>query len=223
MASARDEIFASLRRSMGVTGQEATRKMEVQTRLMQKPRGIVPQRGYVAGEERIELFTRQAQNVQADVKRAAHLSDVAPIVRAYLRERNLPALLRRGQAPLLHAIDWDAQQLTLLDGPSDGHDANGLSVALGGCAETGSLVLVSGPDNPTTLNFLPDNHIVLIEANKIEPSFEDIWQKLRMIFGPDTLPRTVNFITGPSRSADIEQTMLLGAHGPRNLLIVIIG
>jgi L-lactate dehydrogenase complex protein LldG len=197
--------------------------MNVETRLAQKPRGIVPMRGQLEHEERIALFCQQARNVQADVERVGEISAIGPLIATYLNSQDQSVQLRGGDAAVLHKIDWQAHNISLTHGPSAGNDAHSISVAVCGCAETGSLVLLSGRDNPTTLNFLPDTHIVLIEAQTIDPHFEDIWHRLRGHFGNGPLPRTINMITGPSRSADIEQTMLLGAHGPRRLLIVVIG
>ena len=97
------------------------------------------------------------------------------------------------------------------------------SHAFAGVAETGTLVLLSGPDNPTTLNFLPDTHIVMLSADDVAGDYETVWRRLRERYGPGALPRTVNLITGPSRSADIEQTLILGAHGPRALHILVVG
>ena len=79
------------------------------------------------------------------------------------------------------------------------------------------------PDNPTTLNFLPDLHVIVVNAADILPDFETVMASLRARFGGGRLPRNVNFITGPSRSADIEQTLILGAHGPRQLHVVVVG
>lgn len=90
-------------------------------------------------------------------------------------------------------------------------------------AETGTLFLVSGADNPTTLNFLPETHIVLICAGDVAGSYEEAFDRLRAIYGESTLPRTVNLISGPSRTADIEQTIVRGAHGPKRLHVVILG
>ena len=87
----------------------------------------------------------------------------------------------------------------------------------------GTLMLLSGPENPTTLNFLPDTHIVMVKADDIAGDYETVWQRIRELYGPGKLPRTVNLVTGPSRSADIEQTLILGAHGPRALHILIVG
>ena len=96
------------------------------------------------------------------------------------------------------------------------------SGAFAGIAESGTLTLVSGPDNPTTLNFLPDNHFIIVAASDIVGDHDSVWRKLRERYGKGVMPRTVNMITGPSRSGDIEQTLLLGAHGPRRLHIVIV-
>ena len=83
--------------------------------------------------------------------------------------------------------------------------------------------MTSGADNPTTLNFLPETAIVVLDAADIAGDYETVWDRLLPPGGEGLLPQTVNLITGPSRSADIEQTLLLGAHGPRSLHIVVVG
>ncbi len=88
---------------------------------------------------------------------------------------------------------------------------------------SGTLVLTSGADNPTTLNFLPETAIVVLDAADIAGDYETVWERLQQQAGENPLPRTINLISGPSRSADIEQTLLLGAHGPRNLHIIVVG
>ena len=97
-----------------------------------------------------------------------------------------------------------------------------------GFAETGTLMMASGPDHPSTLNFLPETHIVVLPAARIGGAYEEGWAHLRAEAargdgeGDGFMPRTVNLVTGPSRTADIEQTIALGAHGPRRLHIVIV-
>jgi L-lactate dehydrogenase complex protein LldG len=127
-----------------------------------------------------------------------------------------------GEDARLAAMPWSATTLEISGGPSDGHDLNAVSVAFAGVAESGTLALASGAENPTTLNFLPDNHFVIVATSDIVADYESVWRKLRAHYGKGVMPRTVNFITGPSRSADIEQTLLLGAHGPRRLHILIV-
>jgi L-lactate dehydrogenase complex protein LldG len=119
-------------------------------------------------------------------------------------------------------MPWGETALEVREGVSDGSDLNGVSHAFGGVAETGTLVLVSGPDNPSTLNFLPDNHIVVVNARDVQGDYEEVWSRIRFAYGKGEMPRTVNYVTGPSRSGDIEQTILLGAHGPRRLHIVVV-
>ncbi|HET7716959.1 MAG TPA: lactate utilization protein [Bauldia sp.] len=221
--SPRDTILAKIRRSLHVDGSDVGRRAIVIARLEGTPRSVVPARGQLPAEERIALFSAMAEKVSATVARVASSQDVPRAVADYLRSRNLPAVLRMGDDPLLAGLPWEQTQVEVNRGPSDGSDAVGLSRALAGVAETGTLVLLSGPDNPTTLNFLPETHIVAVQAEDIAGDYETVWDTIRARYGKGTLPRTVNMITGPSRSADIEQTILLGAHGPRRLHIVVVG
>ena len=84
-------------------------------------------------------------------------------------------------------------------------------------------MLASGPMGPSTLNFLPETEIVLLSAEGVVGGLEEAWRLLRSRLPQGQLPRTVNFITGPSRSADIGQKLQLGAHGPRRLHIILVG
>jgi L-lactate dehydrogenase complex protein LldG len=128
-----------------------------------------------------------------------------------------------GADPRLAALPWQAEKsLQILHGPSAGNDEVGLSHAFGGVAETGTLVLASGPDNPTTLNFLPEHHIVVLDAADVAGDLETVLGRLRDAFGSGNLPRTVNLISGPSRSGDIDMKIILGAHGPRALHIIVV-
>jgi L-lactate dehydrogenase complex protein LldG len=220
--SARDEILAAVRRSLHVTGEEAPRRAAVEARLAQAPAGIIPERGQGEAGERAATFKAEAALAQASLAEVAAAADVPAEVARYLRENNLPATLRMGGDARLGAMPWGATALEVLRGPSDGNDRSAVSVAFAAVAESGTLALVSGPDNPTTLSFLPDNHVVVVFAADLVGDYESVFVKLRAVYGAGAAPRTVNFITGPSRSADIEQTLLLGAHGPRRLHIVVV-
>lgn len=222
MSSARDDVFASIRRALGVTGRETPRIASVTERLRSAPRGVVPSRGRAALPERLDIFRREAEMIAATTAVVASDGEVPAEVARFLREHNLPATLRMGPDERLARLDWSATAIAATIGPSEGDDLNALSHAFAGVAETGSLVLVSGADNPTTLNFLPDNHIVVLRADDLDSDMESVWDRLRQAYGKGTMPRTVNLITGPSRSGDIEQQIILGAHGPRRLHIVII-
>jgi L-lactate dehydrogenase complex protein LldG len=220
--SARDDIFANIRRSLGVKGSETIRRQIVQDRLERSPKGVIPKRGQVSGEERIALFKVQAEASLATVTEVSSAAEVPQSIALFLRNHNLPATLRMGDDQRLAAMPWADTTLEISHGPSKGHDLNAVSHAFGGVAETGTLAMVSGPENPSTLNFLPDNHIVVVSAKDIASDYESVWSRVRFAFGKSSMPRTVNFITGPSRSGDIEQTLLLGAHGPRRLHVVVV-
>lgn len=222
MSEARDTVLGTIRRSLGVTGREASRRDAVAARIAAARPGVVPARGQLPEAARLALFCEKAEAAAATVARVASAADVPGEVARFLRDNNLPATLRRGADPLLAALRWGDTALDVSVGPSDGGDMNGISRAFGAVAESGTLALVSGQDNPTTLNFLPDNHIVVVEARDVAGDYETVLARLRERFGKGAMPRTLNFVTGPSRSADIEQTLILGAHGPRRLHIVVI-
>jgi L-lactate dehydrogenase complex protein LldG len=221
--NARKAILANIRRSLGVTGAEAPRLFEVERRLAEAPAGVVPQRGQGDLAARAATFKAEAERAEASVAEVATMADAPAEVARYLRDNNCPPTVRMGADSRLAALPWGETALEVLTGPSDGHDLNGVSIALAGVAETGTLALVSGADNPTTLNFLPDSHIVLVRREDIVADYETAFARLRALYGRGGAPRTLNLVTGPSRSADIEQTLLLGAHGPRRLHIVIAG
>jgi L-lactate dehydrogenase complex protein LldG len=219
----REAILASIRRSLAVTGEEPSRRAAVSARLASHPRNLVPERGDGDRSHRLSLFTEMALAVSATVREVASSAEIPAAVQAYLRSHNLPQRLRHGADPLIESLPWAEHAPSLERGQGRAllSDETSLSRALAGVAETGTLIMTSGPDNPTTLNFLPENHIVLLLADDVAGNYEDVWDKLREKYGSN-LPRTVNMITGPSRTGDIEQTIELGAHGPRRLHILLV-
>jgi L-lactate dehydrogenase complex protein LldG len=70
--------------------------------------------------------------------------------------------------------------------------------------------------------FLPENHFVVLQAKDITGSYEESWDRFRATYGRGTLPRTVNLVSGPSATADIERTLVRGAHGPRRLAVFLV-
>jgi len=222
--SARQSVLASIRRSLGVSGAETPRQKAVADRLAGHPRGVIPARGQLAAKERLDLFAAMVEAAAGSIARVENLADVPAEVSAFLRRHNLPMAAQRGADPLLAALPWErAGTLEVSMEKTNANQLASVSHAFGAAAETGTVVMTSGADNPTSLNFLPDNHIVVLEAEDVAGDYETIWQRLREKFGAGTMPRAVNMITGPSRSADIEQTLILGAHGPRKLHVIVVG
>ena len=133
---------------------------------------------------------------------------------------NLPAEIVLAPDPSLDDLPWDERPLLRIRrGRAEAGDAVSLTPCFAAIAETGTLMLISGAATPTTLNFLPDTHIVLVHADQVVAAYEDGWDRLR---SAGAMPRAVNFITGPSRTGDIEQRIELGAHGPRRLHIILV-
>jgi L-lactate dehydrogenase complex protein LldG len=220
---ARERILGRIRRGLAVSGLEPGRKAEVAERLADHPRNLVPARSAGDAAHRQSLFESMATAVNVTIDRVASAEDVPAAVAAYLRDRNLPQRLRHGADPMLSRLPWGATAIEVATGRADPADEVSLSHALAGVAETGTLILTSGADNPTTLNFLPENHIVVLEASDVVGTYEDVWDRVRAKHGAGVMPRTVNMVTGPSRTGDIEQKIELGAHGPRRLHVIVVG
>lgn len=219
--SSRDAILGRIDASLKRGGMGRVSRQDIAARLAAPARNTVPARGDGDIGQRTALFIAEAERADATTERVAAVEEIGEAVLRFLARHNLPGRLKTAPHPLLDSIDWTRHPtLETGSGPAGDDDQAALSVAATGIAETGTLVLHSGPQSPTTLNFLPDNHIVVMPQSLIGGSYEDAWAALRE--ARTGMPRTVNWITGPSRSADIEQTLLLGAHGPRRLHILIL-
>ena len=227
MSAARDAILGGIRFALKrgpLPGETAAALAE---RVAAHRRNLVPARAAALDDAgRIDLFVRMAEEVQTTVARVTSGDDVPGEVARYLAAENLPAELVMAPDPALDAIPWESRPLLQIRrGRAGAGDAVSLTPCLAAIAETGTLMLVSGPDTPTTLNFLPDTQIVVMRAGQVVAAYEDGWDLIRgraTEGGPEAWPRTVNFITGPSRTGDIEQRIQLGAHGPRRLHVVLV-
>jgi L-lactate dehydrogenase complex protein LldG len=224
--SARDDILGGIRRSLRRDGSATEGAAEAAERVAAHRRNLIPARAAALDPAgRVELFVEMAEAVQTTVARIASDHDVPDEVARYLAAENLPAEVKIAPDPGLDALPWaDRPLLHIRRGKAEPGDAVSLTPCLAAVAETGTLMLISGEATPTTLNFLPDTHIVVLRAGQVVASYEDGWDLLRAQ-GADKLwglPRTVNFITGPSRTGDIEQRIELGAHGPRRLHVILV-
>jgi len=222
MSDARSTILNSIRRSLRRGELNDTARRAVEARLAQPPRGPAVARAAVAQPEKAALFCQWAEANNATVARVA-AREVPGEVSSYLARNNLPAAAAIAPSPQLAGFDWASQKmLSLRRGRAEASDQVAITGAFAGIAETGTLVMASGPEHPVTLNLLPDTHIVVLRESDIVGGYEDVWTRLRERYGKDRMPRTVNTITGPSRTGDIEQAMELGAHGPRRMHILVV-
>lgn len=217
----RETILKAIRAALGRRGDEPGRRGQVRARLERSPDGVIPSRALLPKHELITQFVMVLQERGTAVREVATLDTVPQAIEELLTDGELPLRLRHGSDELLCNLPWETTSIERDQGPATPDDHVSLSHALTAAAETGTLFLASGPENPSTLNFLPDTHIVVLRAEDLIGSYERAWDKLRM--NRDSLPRTVNLISGPSCTADIEQTLIHGAHGPIRLAVVIVG
>lgn len=223
--SARDQILGQIRRQLGRDGPiQGPARERCEQRLAEPPRGLIPERSRQEAAQLAQLFVEKAQKANCTVAEIGSLDEAPAAIAEYLSRENLPATLRRGAHPDLEAIPWETRPtLTVETGPTDGTHPVSVAAAFAGAAETGTLALLSGAEGPTTLNFLPESEIVVLRKSRIVGPYEDVWSMLRARNAEaGGMPRTVNLITGPSRTGDIEQTIELGAHGPLRLHILIV-
>ncbi len=221
--NSREAILGALRANLHRAADGGEGAKTVMKRLTTHAPNLIPMRGQQDPSARVAFFEDHAVAADSTVVRVASAEDVPAAVARFLRAHNLPTRLVRAPDPRLDAIPWRQQRILTLEARSaTENDAVSVTGAFGAVAETGTLVLTSGNASPTTLNFLPETHIVILWADQIDPDYESQWTRLRARYGEGMMPRTVNLVTGPSRSADIEQTLQLGAHGPRRLHIVIV-
>ena len=220
---ARSQILGGIRAALKRGPVEGEAAEPLAKRLTEPQRNLIPARSALDPAAQINLFQRMAELVQTTVTRVADPKDVPGAVAKYLADANLPAELAMAPDPTLDTYPWaDHPLLSIRRGKAEDHDPVSVTGAFAGIAETGTLVMTSGPEHPVSLNLLPDTHVVVLREADIVSGYEDVWARLRARYGKNTMPRTVNTITGPSRTGDIEQTIELGAHGPRRMHIVVV-
>lgn len=212
MSESRAAILASLRASLG---DPETRREAVEHHLAVPSRGPAP----AVGADLAADFTARIEAAAASVARVRGGAEVMAEVVAYLELRELPPRLLVAGDPWLRDLAWP-EGMRVESGAAGPDDLVCLSSAYAGIAETGSLALLSGPVTPTGLNFLPDQYLCLLRSGDIVRHIDDLWARLRA--ESRGMPRALNLITGPSRTADVEQTIQLGAHGPRSVHVILL-
>jgi L-lactate dehydrogenase complex protein LldG len=216
-------MLARVRRGLGVTAADAARQAAVAARLKASKPHLIPDRVTKPGTDLRALLRSFLEGQSATVVDVATPADVPSAVTSFLRACNLPQRARMGKDAFLARLDWSMEpSFECRQGRAEPQDEVGLSHATIAVAETGTLVLASGDANPVTLNFLPETHVVVLSAKDIVGSYESAFEHVRATYGRGIMPRTLHFISGPSRTADIGARVIVGAHGPRRLCVIIV-
>lgn len=214
----RTHVLTRIRRSLNRGELPAEVRAELDRRISDPRPNVVPARATGEHAVLVERFVEMAELADATVTRVPGMEAVPNAVADWLKGHNLAPKVVAAPDATLDGLEGHGI-LEVTRGVAHPADQVSVTPCFAGVAETGTLVLLSGPEHPTSLNFLPDNHIIVVRASQIVGGYEDVWAKMR---AQGAIPRTVNMITGPSRTGDIEQTLQLGAHGPRRLHIVLI-
>ncbi|HQN14496.1 MAG TPA: lactate utilization protein C, partial [Quisquiliibacterium sp.] len=122
--------------------------------------------------------------------------------------------------PALGGLKWVDAGLRVEPRVPNGTDLVGISGVFAAIAETGTLMMLSGPQTPASMHLLPETHVAVVAASQIVAHYEDAFARMREERG--TPPRAMNLVSGPSRTGDIEQTIVLGAHGPYRVHLVLV-
>ena len=212
----RDIVLARIRAALGRRTEAPPEALgRVEAHLAAHPLG--PQSTWTGSP--LERFRARAEALSSTAEAINSLAEAPAAVARYLNSHSLG--LRAVCWPGLGGLPWAAAGLAVEARPATGDDLVGITGCFCAIADTGTLLLLSGPDTPAATSLLPETHIALVPVSRIVPQMEDGWRLLREEHG--RLPRAVNFISGPSRTADIEQTVTLGAHGPYRVHLLLVG
>jgi L-lactate dehydrogenase complex protein LldG len=223
----KDSILTAIRRGLKRGPLPEDQAAMLRGRLEAHPRHLIPARSRLPRAGQIALFVRNLEKEFATVERVPDLDAVPGAVADYLAAQNLPPRFVLAPHPELAGIPWDSRPMLEHEARrAEATDQVSVQHGYAGVAETGTLMFPSEAGRPVTLNLLPDTEIVVIRASRVVGAYEEAWDRLRAenrdARTGGFMPRNVMLVTGPSRSADIEQTLELGAHGPRRLHVVIV-
>ena len=214
--TARERVLGAVRSAVRRDPAEAdSRRQEIERRLAAREAHVRPP---VEGD----LVARFAEKVKLVASTFASVPGIEGVSRAvadYLDERGLGKEIVVTTDSFLEQVRW-SNEFAVARRAADPGDCVSVTGAFAGVAETGTLVFVSDRETPTTLNFLPETHVAVLARDRLVAHPEDVWAVLRA--ERPASPRTVNFITGPSRTGDIELQLELGAHGPRRLHVLLV-
>ena len=213
-------VLDAIRRGLKRGPLPANQAAMLRDRLDRHPRHLIPARTEVSRAEQVNLLIHYIEREFGTVDRLPGAEAAPRALAEYLAGHNLPPEAVMAPHPELQAIPWSERPLLRLrEGRASASDLVSVQHAFAAVAETGTLMLPSAPTRPTTLNLLPDTAVVVLRASRVVGCYEEAWDLLR---AAGDMPRNVMLVTGPSRSADIEQTLELGAHGPRRLHVLLI-
>jgi L-lactate dehydrogenase complex protein LldG len=154
---------------------------------------------------------------------ADNRNDAVQLIGRYLYRRFRTHKLVAGNDPRLAAMPWREAGVLPRFGAAENSDSIALSYARLAVAETGAIVTYTGRSNSARNTLLPEDHLVLVNREDLVVSLEAAWQRIREDIRASGRPRGIQFIAGPSSTADVEGKLVMGAHGPRHWHVILVG
>tara|TARA_R110002072_G_scaffold1589_9_gene13406 strand:+ start:4469 stop:5167 length:699 start_codon:yes stop_codon:yes gene_type:complete len=214
-ASARSEIFARLR---DITGEASAERIQQERQAL----GSAPVPAPPAPEICQAFLTNVLKNqgtVDCVANRTEAVTAIGHHIYSHFRSHRLVA----GNDPRLAAMPWRDAGVLPRFGSLEVGEPVALTFAQLGVVETGAIVTWTGKSNPAANNLLPEHHIVLVDTADLVSSMEHAWGRINLELEKNGRPRGINFIAGPSSTADIEGQLVYGAHGPRKWHVILMG
>jgi L-lactate dehydrogenase complex protein LldG len=221
--ASRDAILGRVKKALGKTGDRGSAKRAAQDYMAAHAEGPRPR----MPADLVTRFMQRATDMESTVERIARREDIPQAVARYVDNLILPPALATHKShegvcwPEFASLDWGGAGLRIEARPTAGGDRLGITGTFCAIAETGTLVVLSGADTPTATTLLPDTHVAVVAAARVVSGMEEAFALIRAERG--AMPRAVNMISGPSRTGDIEQTVVVGAHGPYRVHILVVG
>ena len=213
--SARSRIFAKIRHSS--RGATAAAIQEELNSFGKAPAADLPT------ADMATAFLANVLKNQGTAECAANRTDAERAVGQYLYQHYRTHRLVAGSDPRLAAMPWRDAGVLPRFGTAEGNEPAALSYARLGVAETGAIVTFTGKAKPAANNLLAEHHIVLVNCEDLVGDMEEAWTRIEREVDRDGRPRGINFIAGPSSTADIEGQLVYGAHGPRAWHVILLG
>ena len=214
--SARDNILARIRRKTGRSGETTEAELAaVRGHIARFERGPQPS---ISRHDPIDNFIRECARLSTTITEIAEPAHIPTEAARYLTEKSLP--MRAVGWHEHAALDWAGAGIAFDARPATGDDLVGVTGSFCAIGETGTLLLLGAPETPKATALLPETHICVVSKRRIVATMEDSFQLIRDERGEP--PRATFFVSGPSRTADIEQTIVIGAHGPYRVHVILV-
>lgn len=215
---ARENILARIRKAQGRGGAGPSEAERAAVREAIARHEVGPQPPFAHAPDRLAQFRGECDRQGTTHAVLGAEADIPAEVARYLAAGGLdPRVAGWGE---FAGLDWAGAGIAFDNRPARDGDRTGLTGCFCAIAETGTVLLLSSPATPKLTALLPETHVCVVRASRLLDTMEDSFALVRSEVGEP--PRAVFLVSGPSRTADIEQTIVIGAHGPYRVHVIVV-